>query len=163
MKIFQKKILISLILLIVISAVGGYVFKNTQTLKNENAEEPACQAIKSPDGSDFDWDTINSKKEFEICLSDLAGNLESPEEMRNWLEKEGFSDTSIDDYGGIGDTNSTSVHAKWDPRSEGKLMPFKEDFRIMKYWMLGERPYRVVVTYKDGHRVDDVNSWYNTK
>ncbi|MGM0509419.1 MAG: hypothetical protein ACQERZ_09740 [Fusobacteriota bacterium] len=152
MKYSNKKTIIFLIVVITIFAIGGYALKSYihQATIEKNKESPSCQAIKKPDGSDFNWDTVNSKEEFKDCLIELAKNLQSPERMADWLRKQGFSDVNPH----TSSTGRVYLNANWDVEQTGKLMPFKQDLRFIQAWLLGSTTYIIQIRYDDGDNVD---------
>lgn len=112
-------------------------------LVNEMADD--CPAIKSPDGSDFDWGLVSGNADVRRCLLDLAHNLVTVEAMANWMRAQRFevSDPFVGSGGRI------VLNAKWDTPKRQENVPFWDNINIFsRVLVLKNKPFTIQVTYE---------------
>ena len=113
-------------------------------LVNEMADD--CPAIKSPDGSDFDWGLVSGNADVRRCLLDLAQNLVTVEAMADWMRTQRFevSDPYVTSWGTI------YLNATWDTPKLQENVPFWDNINIFnRLLLLKNKRYSLQVTYKN--------------
>ena len=113
-------------------------------LVNEIADD--CPAIKSPDGSDFDWGLVSGNADVRRCLLDLAQNLVTVEAMADWMRTQRFevSEPYVTSWGTI------YLNAEWDTPKRQENVPFWENINIFsRVLVLKNKPFTIQVTYKN--------------
>lgn len=95
-------------------------------LANEMADD--CPAIKSPDGSDFDWGLVSDDADVKRCLLDLAQNLVAVEAMANWMRTQRFEVT--DPY--VVTPGKIHLYAIWDTPKRKENIPFWENIPFLE-------------------------------
>ena len=112
-------------------------------LVNEMADD--CPAIKSPDGSDFDWGLVSGNADVRRCLLDLAQNLVTVEAMADWMRAQRFevSDPFVGSGGRI------VLNAKWDNPKRQENVPFWDNINIFSRVLVPKnKPFTIQVTYE---------------
>ncbi len=112
-------------------------------LVNEMADD--CPAIKSPDGSDFDWGLVSDDADVRRCLLDLAQNLVTVEAMADWMREQRFevSEPFVGSGGGI------VLNAKWHTPKLKENVPFWDNINIFsRVLVLKNKPFTIQVTYE---------------
>lgn len=84
-----------------------------------NPRPPACYAMTQ--GPSLDWENIESDAELEACLSTMAKNLESPQNMADWLTSQGFY--AMLPSNGEGEIRS-EIYASWILQKNMALRPY---------------------------------------
>ena len=113
-------------------------------LVNEMADD--CPAIKSPDGSDFDWGLVSDDADVRRCLLDLAQNLVTVEAMADWMREQRFevSEPYVVPPGHL------LLQAIWDTPKLKEQVPFWANVNIFqRVLVLNNKRYRISVTYKN--------------
>ena len=113
-------------------------------LVNEIADD--CPAIKSSDGSDFDWGLVSGNADVKRCLLDLAHNLVTVEAMADWMRAQRFevSEPFVGSGGGI------VLNAKWDTPKLKENVPFWDNINIFsRVLVLKNKRFRIQVVYKN--------------
>ena len=113
-------------------------------LVNEIADD--CPAIKSPDGSDFDWGLVSGNADVRRCLLDLAQNLETVEALADWMRAQRFevSEPFVGGSGGI------VFNATWATPKRQENVPFWENINIFsRVLVLKNKPSTIQVTYEN--------------
>ena len=97
---------------------------------NEMADDDP--AIKSPDGSDFDWGLVSGNADVRRCLLDLAQNLETVEAMADWMRAQRFevSEPYVASWGTI------FLNATWDTPKRQENVLFWENINIFNRVLL---------------------------
>jgi len=113
-------------------------------LVNEMADD--CPAIKSPDGSDFDWGLVSGNADVKRCLLDLAHSLVTVEAMADWMRAQRFevSEPYVASWGTI------FLNATWDTPKRQENVPFWENINIFnRVLFLKSKRFRIQVTYEN--------------
>ena len=113
-------------------------------LVNEMADD--CPAIKSPDGSDFDWGLVSDDADVKRCLLDLAHNLVTVEAMADWMREQRFEVSEPF----VGSGGRIVLNAKWDTPKRQENVPFWDNINIFsRVLVLKSKRFRIQVTYQN--------------
>ena len=113
-------------------------------LVNEMADD--CPAIKSSDGSDFDWGLVSDDADVRRCLLDLAHNLATVEAMADWMRAQRFEVSEPF----VGSGGRIVLNATWDTPKLQENVPFWDNINIFnRLLLLKNKRYSLQVTYKN--------------
>lgn len=113
-------------------------------LANEMADD--CPAIKSPDGSDFDWGLVSRDADVRRCLLDLAQNLVTVEAMADWMRAQRFEVSAP--Y--VASSGTIFLNATWDTPKLKENAQFWDNINIFsRVLVLKNKPFTIQVTYEN--------------
>ena len=116
-------------------------------LVNEIADD--CPAIKSPDGSDFDWGLVSGNADVRRCLLDLAQNLVTVAAMADWMRTQRFEVS--EPY--VVPSGKLLLRAIWDPPKRKENVPFWDNIHFLEKLFIYNKPLRISVTYENGQPI----------
>ena len=137
------------------SIITSVMAADTQMVESVSSQ---CPALETSNGSSFNWSQVRTNEIMEDCLSDLARGLGGTDEMRSWLEDQGFF--GIKSYS-VSDQR-VLVQGYWNEKMSGSRMPFDHDWPFWISWLNRDNTYEVSVAYKNGMPVE-ANASHNTK